>query len=322
MKGRVTMIKRRNKTFIIKKEDSGKRLDIYLTEKEHGLSRSYIQKLIANNLVKVNSTPVRANYKLRFNDIITIEIPPPREINILPEKIFLDIYYEDSDIIIVNKPRGMATHPAEGNWQGTLVNALLYHYTHLSGINGKARPGIVHRLDKDTSGLLMIAKNDEAHINLAHQLKNREVVRRYMALVHGKLKNKNGIVNAPIGRHPVDRKKMAVVKQNSKEAVTHYKVINTSQNYSLVDVRLETGRTHQIRVHMAFINHPLVGDTKYGPAKAHFELDGQFLHAYRLGFVHPRKGNYIEFNAPLPDALSSVLKNIAIDVPIVTDSTI
>jgi len=302
-------------TFIVDDNNSGQRLDVFLSEQDCGLTRSRIQKLVSEALVKVNGDVSRSSYRLRPGDTVSIEVPPPKEVKVEAEYIPLDIYYEDSDVIVVNKPRGLVVHPAEGNWHGTLVNALLCHCRDLSGINGEIRPGIVHRLDKDTSGLLVAAKNDKAHLELADQLKERRVVRRYLALVHGQIKTEWGKIDAPIGRHPVDRKKMAVVERNSREAVTHYQVLERRANYTLVDLRLETGRTHQIRVHMAYINHPVVGDTRYGPARPHFGLEGQFLHAYRLGFTHPRTGEYLEFNAPLPLILEEILNKINIAIP-------
>jgi 23S rRNA pseudouridine1911/1915/1917 synthase len=305
-------------TFVVQGDNAGQRLDVFLSEQGGGLTRSRIQKLIADSMVKVNGDLVRSSYKVRSGDIISLVIPPPKEIKVEAENIPLDIYYEDADVIIVNKPRGLVVHPADGNWNGTLVNALLYHCKDLSGINGEIRPGIVHRLDKDTSGLLIVAKNDDAHLSLARQLKDHSVVRGYLALVHGKIKGEKGMIDAPIGRHPVDRKKMAVVERNSRQAVTHYRVLDRKKDYTLVDLRLETGRTHQIRVHMNYINHPVVGDTRYGPGNPHFGLNGQFLHAYRLGFIHPRSGRYMEFNAPLPEVLENILIETGFDVPPVT----
>lgn len=304
-------------TFAASEADFGQRLDVFL-QKNCELTRSRIQKLIVEGRVKVNGEVLRAKYKIQPGDVVSLEVPSPKEVNIEAEQIPLDIYYEDSDIVIVNKARGMVVHPAEGNWSGTLVNALLAHCSDLSGINGEVRPGIVHRLDKDTSGLLMVAKNDTAHVKLAEQLKDHKVVRRYLALVHGNIKEERGTVEAPVGRHPVDRKKMAVVERNSRQAVTHYRVLERKLNYALVDLRLETGRTHQIRVHMSYINYPVVGDPRYGPAKTHFGLEGQFLHAYRLGFNHPRTGEYTEFSAPLPEILANILLKIGIDNPEVT----
>lgn len=299
---------RNNEIFIVDNDGAGQRLDVYVTSSGAELSRSHIQKLIGEGLIKVNGTEVRANYRLKEGDEIWVEIPPPTELQVLPEQIQLDTYYEDSDVIVINKPRGMVVHPAEGNYSGTMVNALLYQCRDLSGINGVLRPGIVHRIDKDTSGLIMAAKNDLAHERLAEQLQEHTVTRGYLALAHGSVQFDQGVVNAPIGRDPRDRKKMAVTSRNSKNALTHYRVLGRAGNYTFLELRLETGRTHQIRVHLAHIGHPLVGDTRYGPARPHFGLEGQFLHAYLLGFVHPRDNRYLEFKAPLPNVLLEVLK--------------
>ncbi|OPX84685.1 MAG: Ribosomal large subunit pseudouridine synthase D [Pelotomaculum sp. PtaB.Bin104] len=297
-------------SFQVNEATAGKRLDAYLAGEAAGLSRSFIQKLIAAGMVQVGGEVARSSYKVRPGDRVCLDIPEPEGLEVKPEQIPLDIYYEDSDLIVVNKPRGMVVHPAAGNYSGTLVNALLFHCRDLSGINGVARPGIVHRLDKDTSGLLMAAKNDAAHTGLAEQLKQRQVKRRYLALVHGQVREESGIVNAPIGRDPVDRQKMAVVEKNSKHAVTHYQVISRFAGYTYLSLRLETGRTHQIRVHLAYIGHPVAGDPKYGPARSPLGLTGQFLHAAELGFVHPRTGVYLEFQAPLPEELSKVLESL------------
>ncbi|AEF94112.1 pseudouridine synthase, RluA family [Desulfotomaculum nigrificans CO-1-SRB] len=296
--------------FEVDQENAKSRLDVFLSGQCHDLSRSYIQRLIEEGQVTVNDLPTKANYKLRVGDRVAVEVPPAEELQVVPEPIPLDIYYEDNDVIVVNKPRGMVVHPAEGNTSGTLVNALLYHCRDLSGINGVLRPGIVHRLDKDTSGLIMVAKNDLAHNSLAQQLKDRTVTRRYRALVHNNIREEVGTVNAPIGRDPRDRQRMAVVERNSKPAVTHYRVLERFGQYTLVECRLETGRTHQIRVHMAYIGHPVVGDPKYGPTKPHFDLDGQLLHAGVLGFKHPTTGQYLEFTAPLPDIFEQVLHKL------------
>jgi len=290
--------------------DAGVRLDIFLAGENRDLSRSHIQKLLEDNFVTVNGAVVRPSYRLKPGDAVVMTVPPPLEMKLDPEHIPLDIYYEDGDVLVVNKPKGMVVHPAEGNYSGTLVNAVLYHCRDLSGINGVLRPGIVHRLDKDTSGLLMVAKNDAAHTELARQLKDRQVVRRYLALVHGKVKAERGVVDAPIGRDPRDRQKMAVVYRNGKNAVTHYGVIKRYQNYTYAGLRLETGRTHQIRVHMKYIGHPVVGDPRYGPPRPHFGLEGQFLHAAVLGFNHPRNGGFLQFEAPLPEVLSDVLEQL------------
>lgn len=294
----------------IDENDAGVRLDIFLAGESRDLSRSHIQKLLEDNFVTVNGAVVRASYRLKPGDNIVITVPPPLEMKLEPEPIPLDIYYEDGDVLVVNKPRGMVVHPAEGNYSGTLVNAVLHHCRDLSGINGVLRPGIVHRLDKDTSGLLMVAKNDIAHLELARQLKDRQVVRRYLALVHGRVKAERGVVDAPIGRDPRDRQKMAVVFRNGKNAVTHYNVRKRYPNYSFAELRLETGRTHQIRVHMHYIGHPVVGDPRYGPSRPHFDLQGQFLHAAALGFNHPRNGGFLQFEAPLPGVLAEVLAEL------------
>lgn len=305
----------KNETYVVTAGEAGTRLDVYVAGREAQLSRSYVQKLIGEGLIRVNGSEARANYRLKEGDTVSVTVPPPVEPEVRPEPIPLDIYYEDEDVIVVNKPRGMVVHPAEGNYTGTLVNALLYHCRDLSGINGVLRPGIVHRIDKDTSGLLMAAKNDLAHEHLADQLKEHTVTRGYLALAHGLLKCDRGTVDAPIGRHPVDRQKMAVTDRNAKRAVTHYRVLGRAENFTLLRLRLETGRTHQVRVHLSYIGHPLVGDTRYGPNRPRFGLDGQFLHACQLGFVHPRSGDYLEFTAPLPAELAAVLKKLGLDEP-------
>ncbi|CCO07217.1 RluA family pseudouridine synthase [Desulforamulus hydrothermalis] len=294
--------------FVIKPEHAKTRLDVFLAGVCQDISRSYIQKLIDEAMVTVDDRPVKANHKLKAGEKVCLIVPPAAELKVEPENIPLDIYYEDSHLIVVNKPRGMVVHPADGTVSGTLVNALLYHCQDLSGINGVMRPGIVHRLDKDTSGLLMVAKNDNAHQALAQQLKDRTVTRRYLALVHNNLKEEQGTVNAPIGRDPRDRQKMAVIERNSKPAVTHYRVVERFGRYTLIECRLETGRTHQIRVHMSYLGFPLVGDPKYGPSKPHFNLDGQLLHAMVLGFRHPVSDTYLEFTAPLPRVFADVLQ--------------
>ncbi|MHB8158625.1 MAG: RluA family pseudouridine synthase, partial [Desulfocucumaceae bacterium] len=286
---------------------SGQRLDVFLTSEGPLLSRSHIQKLVTEGMVDVNGAPAKANYRIKTGDAVILKVPPPVEMVIGPEPIPLDIYFEDSHLVVVNKPRGMVVHPAEGNYSGTLVNALLYHCQDLSGINGVMRPGIVHRLDKDTSGLLMVAKNDTSHLELARQLSERKVDRRYLALVHGVLKNDLGIISAPIGRHPRDRQRMAVEPRNGKHAVTHYRALARTGGYTYLELRLETGRTHQIRVHLSHLGHPLVGDAKYGPDKNSFGLEGQFLHARLLGFTHPASGEKMVFEAPLPDNLQKIL---------------
>ncbi|MEG6617097.1 RluA family pseudouridine synthase [Peptococcaceae bacterium 1198_IL3148] len=291
--------------------DAGLRLDKYLSQELDNFTRSYIQKLLADGQVTVNNHKQKASYKVQTGDEIILQQPDPVELTVEPENIPLDICYQDADVIVVNKPRGMVVHPAEGNYSGTLVNALLYHCQDLSGINGILRPGIVHRIDKDTTGLLMVAKNDAAHLNLAKQLKDHTVTRRYSALVMGNIKIDSGTIDAPIGRDPKDRQKMAVIDKNSKPAITHYTVTNRYGQYTQVECRLETGRTHQIRVHMAYIKHPVVGDAKYGGNVKQFKLNGQLLHAAVLGFTHPVTGEYLEFRAPLPDDFRAVLRQLA-----------
>lgn len=287
--------------------DAGKRLDVFLAAEIEELTRSHIQKLIAEDMASVNGEAARASYRVKAGDLVFLQVPEPKGLEIKPEPIPLDIYHEDEDVVVINKPRGMVVHPAAGNHTGTLVNALLYHCPDLSGINGVARPGIVHRLDKDTSGLIMVAKNDAAHLSLAGQLQSRTVLRSYLALVHGRVKDPAGRVEAPIGRDPKDRQKMAVVHKNAKHAVTNYRVLKSFDQYTYLELKLETGRTHQIRVHLAFIGHPVVGDPRYGPARPHFGLTGQFLHAAVLGFKHPRTGERLEFTAPLPALLEDIL---------------
>lgn len=295
--------------FIVKQQDIGKRLDVYLGEMLEEYSRSFIQRLIKEEHVKVNGNNSKANYRVRENDIIEVLIPPPENISIEPQKIDLNIVYEDDFIAVINKPQGMVVHPAPGNYTGTLVNALLYHFDNLSSINGKIRPGIVHRIDKDTSGLLVIAKNDLAHRSLAKQIKDKTMLRVYWALVEKNIKQDVGVINAPIARHPVDRKKMAVVyRPSSREAITHFKVLERYGDYTLVEARLETGRTHQIRVHMSYIGNPIVGDPVYGSKKQKFNLKGQALHAIKLGLIHPATNEYMEFTAPLPDYFKKLIE--------------
>lgn len=292
--------------------ENGERIDKFLTTEMTGFSRSYIQKLIKDGNVSVNGKVVKANHKLSYDETITVQIPDLVEPDIVPENIPLDILYEDQDILIVNKPKGMVVHPAAGHYSGTLVNALMYHCgDSLSGINGVMRPGIVHRIDMDTTGSLLVCKNDAAHQNLAEQLKKHSIKRIYHAIVHGNLKEDSGTVNAPIGRHPVERKKMSINEQNGREAITHYTVLARYGNYTYIACQLETGRTHQIRVHMASIGHPLVGDQVYGPQKCPFpNLQGQTLHAKILGIVHPSTGAYMEFDAPLPEYFEKLKKRL------------
>lgn len=293
--------------FYVEKEDEGTRIDKYLSDNIEDRSRAFIQNLIDENNITVNDKNIKSNYKVKEKDKVKVIIPVPKELTIAGEDIPLDIVFEDKDVVVVNKPQGMVVHPASGVYSGTLVNALLNHCEDLSGINGVVRPGIVHRIDKDTSGVLVIAKNDFAHNKLAEQFKEHSMKREYYALVEGRFKDEEGIVDAPLGRHPQDRIKMAVVK-DGKRAVTHYKVIETYKNTSLIKCRLETGRTHQIRVHMAYIGHPLVGDPVYGYKKQKYNLEGQMLHAKVLGFVHPTRNEYMEFESELPSYFTKILE--------------
>lgn len=290
--------------------NSGERLDVFLTEQNQDFSRSHVQKLIADGKVMVNGQQRKANFKLTAGDEITLEIPEAVEVEILPEDIPLDILYEDKDIIVINKARGMVVHPAAGVFSGTLVNALMHHCTDLSGINGELRPGIVHRLDKDTSGVMVAAKSDKAHLSLAQQIKDKTAHRIYQAIVYGNIKEEAGIIKGDIGRHPVDRKKMAIV-QDGKSAVTHFKVLERFGEYTLVECALETGRTHQIRVHMTHIGHPLVGDPKYGTngkRKDNFSIQGQALHSMSLELDHPVTGERMTFNTELPEDMQKILR--------------
>ena len=297
--------------FSVDGSENGIRIDRYLSEKNAELSRSYLQKLLKEQGITVNGREVKANYKVQAGDEIRISLPDLSEPDILPEDIPLDILYEDEDVMVVNKPKGMVVHPSAGHTSGTLVNAILFHCQgNLSGINGVMRPGIVHRIDKDTTGALLICKNDVAHRDLAEQLKEHSIKRRYRAIVSGNLKDDEGTVEGPIGRHPVDRKKMAINYKNGKEAITHYKVLERFGNATYIECRLETGRTYQIRVHMTSIGHPLLGDEVYGSGKNPYHLQGQALHAMVLGFVHPRTGEYLEFTAPLPEYFTNLLEKL------------
>lgn len=293
---------------VLSEREEGIRLDKVLAERLPDLTRTAIQRLLEEELVLINGKPAAKNRKGRAGDSVAVRIPDPEPLCLQAENVPLDVVYEDDDLLVVNKPQGMVVHPAPGNYQGTLVNALLAHCgTSLSGINGVIRPGIVHRIDKDTSGLLMVAKNDFAHQGLARQIKEHSFRREYEAVVAGRMKQESGVVNAPIGRHPIDRKKMAVTEKNSKEAVTYFRVIAEYPGYTHIRLRLETGRTHQIRVHMAYLGHPVVGDPVYGPQKPDLGLKGQCLHARLIGFVHPRDGRYLEFESPLPDYFARLL---------------
>lgn len=298
-------------TFGAEKEDVGSRIDVFLAEAMEQLSRSGVQKLIDTGQIIRNGKPTKANEKLKEGDVIHVTLPDVKEVEILPENIPLDILYEDKDVIVVNKPQGMVVHPAPGHLSGTLVNALLYHCgEELSGINGEKRPGIVHRIDKDTSGVLMVAKNDMAHQSLAAQLAVHSITRKYYAIVYNGFPEDTGTVDRPIGRNPQDRKKMAVTEKHSRHAVTHYRVLERMEKFTLIEAQLETGRTHQIRVHMAYIGHPLLGDPVYGPKKQPISLEGQALHAKVLGFQHPRTGEYMEFEAPLPPYFEALLERL------------
>ena len=295
----------------VPQEYEGERIDKFLSILLKDSSRNSIQKLIEDGKVLANGTEVNKKYKVRIDDEITVLPNELKPLDAEPENIPLDIVYEDNDLLVVNKPRGMVVHPAPGNYSGTLVNALLYHCKDsLSGINGILRPGIVHRIDKDTSGLLIVAKNDKAHIGLAHQIKEHSFTREYNAVIVGHLKENEGTVNAPIGRNPKDRKKMCVIMQNSKNAVTHYSVIEDFDGYSHISLKLETGRTHQIRVHMAHLGHPVAGDMVYGNDKKSTYLNGQCLHAIKIGFIHPITNEYLEFTSDLPDYFKDFLNKL------------
>lgn len=291
-------------------EDDNERLDYYLSSELNEVSRTYIQRLIKDGLVEVNGLKKKSSYLVKEGDKIIVNLPKPKELEIVPENIPLDIIYQDDDIVVVNKSQDMVVHPAPGNYTGTLVNALLYHIDTLSSINGVIRPGIVHRLDKDTSGILIVAKNDFSHRALSEQLKSRNVYREYIALVHGLVKNDKGTINAPIGRDPNNRKKMKVISTNSKEAITNYEVNKRYDKYTLVKAMLETGRTHQIRVHFSYINHSVVGDPIYSNGKNEFNLVKQLLHARKVGITHPRTKEYLEFECDVPQKFEEVLKKL------------
>ena len=289
----------------------GERLDVFLSGQIEDLTRSRIQKLISEGSITVNGLSAKANTKLKSGDRVEVEIPEPKETEIVAEEIPLDIVYEDEHMLVVNKAQGMVVHPAAGNYSGTLVNALMaYCGDTLSGINGEIRPGILHRIDKDTSGLLLVAKNDTAHTGLSQQIKEHSLTREYIALVYGNIKTDSGTIDAPIGRDEKDRKKMTITEKNSKNAVTHFFVEERFDKYTLVRCRLETGRTHQIRVHMSKNGHPIVGDPVYGRKKEEFKLNGQLLHAFKVGYIHPVSGEYMEFTRELPEYFSEVLEKL------------
>lgn len=296
-------------SFEVEAEQEGERLDKFLSIIYPEFSRAFFQKLIKSKQVSVNKTPQKASYCVKIDDIVTVEIPDAVETTIEPENIPLDILYEDDDVLIVNKPKGMVVHPSAGHYSGTLVNAIMYHCKDtLSGINGEIRPGIVHRIDMDTTGSLIVCKNDEAHVNIAQQIKEHSVNRIYVGIVCGNVKEDSGTVEGAIGRHPIERKKMAINEKNGKPAITHYKVLERFKNYTYMQFKLETGRTHQIRVHMASIGHPLLGDTLYSSGRLPFKhLQGQCLHAKTIGFIHPKTGEYMEYSAPLPEYFEKLL---------------
>lgn len=294
--------------FIVPLEQEGERLDKFLAALYEGQSRSFFQKLIKDQMILVNGIPQKPNYRLGAEDAVLVTIPKAQEIEILPENIPLDILYEDEDVLIVNKPKGMVVHPSAGHDTGTLVNAVMYHCRDsLSGINGEIRPGIVHRIDMDTTGALIVCKNDNAHVKIAEQIKEHSVTRRYRGIVNGLVKQEEGIIEGAIGRHPTERKKMAINEKNGKPAITHYKVLKCYRNHTYMEFELETGRTHQIRVHLASIGHPLLGDMVYGGGKNPYRLQGQTLHAMVIGFIHPRTGAYLEVEAPLPEYFRKLL---------------
>lgn len=294
-------------TIVVPENFVNERIDKMLSTYNKEWSRTQVQQWIKEGSILINNQKIKSNYKCQLHDEIIVSIPEPEALDVEPEEMDLDIYYEDEDVIVVNKPRGMVVHPAPGHLTGTLVNGLMAHCKDLSGINGVLRPGIVHRIDKDTSGLLMVAKNDRAHESLAEQLVNKTVTRKYYAIVHGVIPHDIGTIDAPIGRNPKDRQSMTVTDINSKEAVTHFRVLERFKDYTYIECKLETGRTHQIRVHMKYIGYPLAGDPKYGPKKT-LPINGQALHAGILGFHHPKTGEYMEFQAPLPLEFEDILK--------------
>ena len=289
--------------------DENIRIDKFIASNLEGVTRSHIQKLIDEGHVTVDGKGVKSNHKLKMGQNVEVTLPEAKQLDVKAEDIELDIVYEDEHMLVVNKPQNMVVHPAAGNFEGTLVNALMHHCgDSLSGINGVIRPGIVHRIDKDTSGLLLVAKDDATHIGLSEQIKEHSLTRKYIAIVHGNFKNDEGTVDAPIGRHPTDRKKMCITEKNSKNAVTHYRVLQRFMEYTLVECRLETGRTHQIRVHMASLGHPVMGDKTYGVKKEKYNLSGQLLHAKIVGFIHPITKEYMEFETDIPERFMKFLK--------------
>ena len=306
---------KRELQYEVTEEEDGLRLDQYIAGRCMDLSRSYIQKLIKESRVTINKNiQTKTKTAVQESDIVNVSLPDPKELEIKPQDIPLDILYEDNDVLVVNKPKGMVVHPAPGHYEDTLVNAVLYHCRdNLSGINGVLRPGIVHRIDKDTTGALIVCKNDKAHQKIADQLRAHTITRSYRAIVYNNFSEDEGMINAPIGRHPTNRKKRMVTEKNSKEAITHYKVLDhLNHKFNHIECRLETGRTHQIRVHMSHIGHPLLGDEVYGPVNSKFKnLQGQTLHAATIGFIHPTTEEYMEFSAPLPDYFEKLLKTLA-----------
>lgn len=297
--------------FTVSEEENGLRADKVISEKMPNLTRSYIQKITKENALLIDGKPCKASQKLNAGSVVEVNIPEPTELVIEGENIPLDIVYEDESLLVVNKPQGMVVHPAPGNYTGTLVNALMHHCKgELSGINGVIRPGIVHRIDKNTSGLLIVAKTNNAHLSLAEQIASHSFSRKYRAIAYGNFKETEGTVNAPIGRNKKNREKMCITTENSKNAVTHYKVLKQFYDCAYIECILETGRTHQIRVHMSSINHPIMGDDVYGLKKEKFKLKGQLLHAYLIGFIHPKTGEYMEFTAPIPSHFEDVLKKL------------
>ena len=297
---------------VVDKGQTPVRIDKYLFERIVNASRNRIQTAADAGFVMANGKPVKSSYKVKPLDVLTVMMDRPRyENDIIPEDIPLDILYEDDDLLVVNKPKGMVVHPSAGHYSGTLVNAIMYHCKDsLSGINGEIRPGIVHRIDMDTTGSLIVCKNDESHVFIAEQIKEHSVNRRYRGIVYGVVRDDEGTIHAPIGRHPVDRKKMAINEKNGKDAITHYKVLERFDKYTYMEFKLETGRTHQIRVHMASIGHPLLGDTLYSNGKSPYKLQGQTLHAMTIGFIHPRTREYMEISAPLPEYFEKILRDL------------